>query len=86
MSASLRFIPPCLPSIAKSPPAGAAGLHQPKLDGYDDLISHLEASRQTAEMVKAKSQDTPGNIYAHDVNQRKLAAAAILKWERSEEG
>ena len=34
MSASLRFIPPCLPSIAKAPPAGDAWLHQPKLDGY----------------------------------------------------
>ena len=34
MAASLRFIPPCLPSIAKAPPAGADWLHQPKLDGY----------------------------------------------------
>lgn len=34
MSASLSFIPHCLPSVAKAPPGGLSWLHQPKLDGY----------------------------------------------------
>jgi bifunctional non-homologous end joining protein LigD len=31
---ALRFIPPCSPIRATKPPAGAAWLHEPKLDGF----------------------------------------------------